>query len=126
LKLSASYFPELAELRTGLGIIQLEYVAMPGSLVVGTNELAFENRHQTNLSVYLVNAALPKSSAIQITRQTRNENQSTGRIEFTFQPPPADWSGAKQMILPLVVALIVLCVGAVMWRRQKRDSSKVS
>jgi hypothetical protein len=122
LKLTASEFPPPDELRTGFEIIQLEYAAAPGSLARGAHELVFENRHQTNLSVYLVNAALPKSSAIQITRQTRNENQSTGRIEFTFQPPPADWSSAKRIVLPLVVSFVVLCVGAVIWRRT-RDSA---
>jgi hypothetical protein len=126
LKLTASNFPPPDELRTGWGIIRLEYAAAPGPFTPGAHELAFENRHQSSLSVYLVNAALPKSSSIQITRQTRNENQITGRIDFTFQPPPAGSSGAKRIVLPLCVALVVLCAGAVIWWRRRRDSATVS
>ena len=38
------------------------------------------------MSVYLFNAAQPKSGTVQITRQKRNDNQSTGEIDFTFHP----------------------------------------
>jgi hypothetical protein len=124
LKLTASDFPPPDELRTGWGIIRLEYTAAPGSFEPGAHELYFENRHQTNFSVYLVNAALPKSSTIQITRQTRYENQSTGQIEFTFRPP-ADVSGAKRIVLPLGIALVGLCGGAVIWRRRTRDPATI-
>ena len=123
---TAFKFPEPAELRTGWGFIQLEFSATPGPLAPGPHELTLANGHQTNLSVYLINAALPKASAIQITRQTRNENQSAGRIDFTFQPPSADWSCAKRIVLPLGGALVVLCAGAVIWWRRKRDSATVS
>ena len=123
LKLTASNFPPPDELRTGWGIIQLEYAAAPGPFAPGLHELVFENRHQTNLSVYLVNAALPKSSAIQITRQTRNENQSTGRIEFTFHPPPAELSGAKRTVLLLLLALCAVAICAVKLRRRTPSAS---
>ena len=123
LKFTASGFPPPDELRTGLGIIRLEYAAAPGPFTPGAHELTFENRHQTNLSVYLVNAALPKSGTLQITRQKRNENQSTGRIEFIFQPLPADGSGAKRIVLPLAIALVVVCAGAVIWWRRMRSSA---
>jgi hypothetical protein len=36
--------------------------------------------------MYLLNAALPKSGAVRIDRQTRNANQSVGEIDFTVQP----------------------------------------
>jgi len=115
------------ELLIGWGIIRLEYTAAsPGQFAPGPHELAFENRHQTNLSVYLVNAALPKSNSISITRQTRNENQSTARIEFTFQPPAADRSIAKSLVSLLSVTLIVLGAGAAIWWKRGRNSKTVS
>jgi hypothetical protein len=83
-KLVSSEFPTLAELRSGSGIIQLEFTATPGPLDSGPHTVTLENRHQATISVYLFNAAHPKSAAIQITGQKRNENQSTGEIRFTI------------------------------------------
>jgi hypothetical protein len=86
LKVTTSEFPSPAELRTGSGIIKIEFSASPVQLKAGVHTLAFENRHRTGISDYLLNAALPKSAKVQITRQKRNDNQSSGEIEFTFRP----------------------------------------
>ena len=56
LKLTASDFPEPTELRTGLGIIQMEFSVKPSSLAAGVHKLTLENRHLPGLSVYLFNA----------------------------------------------------------------------
>jgi hypothetical protein len=88
LKLITSYLPGPAELRTGLGFIQMEFSATPGRLAAGAHTLTIENRHLASLSVYLVNAAQPASASLQITRQIRNENQSVSEIQFKFQPLP--------------------------------------
>jgi len=82
LKCTASYFPGVDELKTGWGFIQVEFSAAPGPLAPGAHSLTIENRHSPKLSAYLVNAAQPVSASIQITKQTRNENQSTGEIQF--------------------------------------------
>ena len=84
LKLIASEFPALIELRSGLGIIQMEFFAKYEPLPKGGHKLAFDNQHLPAVSVYLLNAAQPKSRAIQITRQKRNDNQHAGEIEFDF------------------------------------------
>jgi hypothetical protein len=91
LKTTASYFPGPAELRTGWGFIQLEFSATAGKLSAGLHSITIENRHLRGVSVYLVNAAQPASGSVQIMKQTRNENQTTGEIEFTFQPPRAKY-----------------------------------
>jgi hypothetical protein len=88
LQLTRSFFPEPAELRTGWGFIQMEFSAAPGRIAAGAHTLTIENRHLPGASVYLVNAAQPASGSVQIIKQTRNENQSAGEIQFTFQPPP--------------------------------------
>jgi hypothetical protein len=85
LKCTASYFPGLAELRTGWGFIQIEFSGTTGQLAAGAHKLTIENRHLPKLSVYLINAAQPISASIQVTKQTRNENQSTGEIQFTVK-----------------------------------------
>ena len=90
-KLTASSFSPPAELRSGSGMMQMEFSAAPGSLSPGQHRLTVLNHHLPKVSVYLFNAAQPdfftagssKSKAIEITAQKRNENQSAGEIEFT-------------------------------------------
>jgi hypothetical protein len=91
LKLSASEFVEPADLRTGSGTIQMEFSAIFGPLAAGPHKLTLDNRHLTAISVYLINAAQPRFATVQITRQKRNENQSSGEIEFYLSSvPPKD------------------------------------
>ena len=82
LKVTASDFIAPAELRTGSGIIQMEFSAILGQLATAPHKLTLENRHLTAMSVYLINAAQPRFATVQITRQKRNPNQSAGEIEF--------------------------------------------
>ncbi|HWW00278.1 MAG TPA: hypothetical protein VNZ64_11325 [Candidatus Acidoferrum sp.] len=83
LKLTSSNFPAPTELRTGCGVIQIEFSATIAPLPAGAHRLILKNRHLRALSVYLFNAAQPRSSSVHVTRQKRNDNQSTGEIEFT-------------------------------------------
>jgi len=82
--LISSRFPTPKELRTGWGIIQMEFTATIGPLARGHHRLTLKNRHLRSLSVYLFNAAPPSSGSTHIIRQTRNRTQSTGEIEFTI------------------------------------------
>ncbi|HWL73001.1 MAG TPA: hypothetical protein VNQ74_03930 [Burkholderiaceae bacterium] len=86
LKLIGSDFVPPAELRTGAGTMQMEFSAISGLLATGPHKLSLDNRHLTTISVYLINAVQPRFATVQITRQKRNQNQSAGEIEFTFQP----------------------------------------
>jgi len=97
LKLTASEFVPPEELRTGSGIIQMEFSAISGPLAAGPHRLTLENQHLTTISVYLINAAQPRFATVQITRQKRNKNQSAGEIEFTIHPfrPKIGVSGAR-------------------------------
>ena len=85
LKLTASNFPAPAELRTGWAVIQMQFSLVLGPLAAGPHRLSLDNRHLSNMSVYLLNAAQPRSDSVQITRQTRNKNQSAGEIEFSIE-----------------------------------------
>jgi hypothetical protein len=90
LKLTGSSFPALPELRTGWGFMQVEFSTPVGPLSPGPHKLEVKNRHLPRLSVYLFNAAQPSSSSVQVTRQKRNKNQSTGEIEFAIHLPPKE------------------------------------
>ena len=83
LKITRVNFPQLTELRTGWGIIQIELCATVRPLAAGPHRLTLQNRHLPGISVFLFNAAQPKSASVRITAQKRNENQSSGEIEFT-------------------------------------------
>lgn len=87
LQLTASNIPELAELRTGNGIIQMEFSITSGSFSGGNHTLTVENRHFDSMGVYLFNAARPQSTSIHIAKQNRNANQSRGEIEFEYAAP---------------------------------------
>jgi hypothetical protein len=110
LKPTASFFPESDELRSGMGIIQIEYSAATGPLAAGAHKLTIENRHLPGVSVYLVNAAQPVSTAIQITKQTRNEKQSVGEVQFSFHPPPSSFK-AVNLIALLLILLVSVSTG---------------
>ncbi len=104
LKIEACNFPDTNELRTGWGIIQVEFSAKIDSLAGGSHRLEFDNRHQPAASVYLFNATQPSSEDfILITQQNRNKTQSHGEIIFDHYVP-------KHMspVVPLLLALFVI------------------
>lgn len=113
LKLTESNIPELAELRTGHGIIQLEFSITPGSFTAGPHRLSFENRHFNSFGVYLFNAARPQFASIQIARQNRNSNQSAGEIEFAYNAPSHSSTATGFVALSAVILLVMV---AAVWR----------
>lgn len=121
LKLAALNFPEPAEMRTGWGIIQLEYSLTTGSLAGGPHKLAFNNRHHPVASAYLLNAGRPESAAVKITGQRRNEDQSSGEIDFDFQPS-AGGGGIAGIFVPVAGVIALLLVGV--WGRRRRQSGR--
>jgi hypothetical protein len=107
LTLTASQFPEVDEMRSGFGIIQLEFTATPATLEGGAHQISFENHHQPSASVYLFNATKPKSDAVKIIRQTRNRNQSQGEISFSYQSP-VKASNTPGIIVAVVASLVAV------------------
>jgi hypothetical protein len=114
---TALSIPAPAELESGSGIIQVEFSIAPVAVSAGRHQLQIENRHLPAMSVYLLNAAQPRSQSIQITRQQRNLNQSTGEIEFSVNQP-AHASGIAGLVA-LVASLFIGVIGG-LWRTRKR------
>lgn len=83
LELRTFRFPDWDAIRSGNGTIQIEAQAKVPAWTDGTHGLRFENRHLTNLSVYVVAALQPEGGRIAIGRQHRNENQSAVDIRLT-------------------------------------------
>jgi hypothetical protein len=79
-------FPTLEDVRKGMGVIRLKATVRIGSLPAGKHVLTLTNSHLSAISVYLVNALVPKDRAIKITKQTRDELQKNYRLEFSVSP----------------------------------------
>jgi hypothetical protein len=81
LRLASVSFPTVDEMEQGVGEIQLDFTAeLPrGS---ASRRLSFENRHRSDIAVYLVNCLAPRDKAIHISAQSRNENQSFYQLDF--------------------------------------------
>jgi hypothetical protein len=89
LSLVDASFPSLPEVKDGLGVIRIKANAPVGQLAAGKHTLTLTNAHLPAISVYLVNALVPKADAIEITKQTRDELQKNYRLEFRVSLPPS-------------------------------------
>jgi len=79
-------FPALHEIKEGLGVIRIKVTASVEQLTAGRHILSITNAHLPAISVYLVNALVPKNRAIKIGKQTRDELQKYYRLEFRMSP----------------------------------------
>ena len=86
LSLADASFPALHEVKGGTGVIRIKATASVGELSVGSHVFSLTNAHQPEISVYLVNALVPKDRTIKITKQTRDELQKGYRLEFGVKP----------------------------------------
>jgi len=87
--LVAQKFPTIEEMREGLGEIQIEFsVELAGG--GAKRKIIFANRHESGMSVYLVNCLVPRDPEIRIVAQSRNENQSVYELDYA-----ANVSGAN-------------------------------
>lgn len=108
LTVAAFDMPAPVELRTGSGVIRTEFSLAPGPVAAGAHRLTLENRHFPACGAYLVNATRPKSAAVRITRQHRNDNQSVAEIDFTVHPSAS--LPATEMIASAAALLVVATV----------------
>jgi HupE / UreJ protein len=74
-------FPNVEEMREGLGQIQIEFAAdLPRG---GPNRrLVFENHYQNRIAAYLVNCLVPSDLNIRVVEQKRNEDQSFYQLDY--------------------------------------------
>lgn len=101
LVLRSCAFPDVADMRQGVGEIALEFEGRipPGG---SRRTLVFENHHLPAISIYLANCLVPADPGIRITAQHRNYVQSKYRVDYEQaelpaasspgqSPPPASW-----------------------------------
>lgn len=80
-KLVSVDFPQVEEMKEGLGEIQIAFnVALPSG---GSNRtIVFENHHQSRIAAYLVNCLTPRDRNIRVLAQNRNEDQSFYQLDY--------------------------------------------
>jgi nickel/cobalt exporter len=114
LALTGAQFPSRREISEGIGAIRLDLVAEVAPDAAGEHQLFFRNDHLPELGVYLVNALVPTSEAIKISKQQRDEMQHELRVDFGVLPAAAQtwprWTGV--LLLGLCLALLLP-----QWRR---------
>src|SRR5262249_4201094 len=91
-RLQTVSFP-LADTKEGLGEIHIEFAA---DLPAGGPRRTFviENRHQTAISVYLMNCLAPQDTNIRLVAQSRNQTQSFYRVDYEQSRPEPDLSSS--------------------------------
>ncbi|HTH49234.1 MAG TPA: hypothetical protein VMB21_17090 [Candidatus Limnocylindria bacterium] len=123
LALTGTSFPPIADLQAGVGIIRLNLRGPLAGLAPGSHQLDFTNRHRTNLSVYLVNALLPETAEIAITRQTRDYLQNAIRLDYTMTASGAMANRPRRSPLPALIFAGTAAAVALGWRlRHGRES----
>jgi hypothetical protein len=88
---SASTFPAMQALRTGVGTIQLRLAAAVPTLRPGVHRLALRNDHLPAVSAYLANALVPASDLVDVTNQRRDHNQRALDIDYVLREKPRTW-----------------------------------
>jgi hypothetical protein len=68
-------------MRAGTGTIQLR-AAAAGRYPDGHRILQFTNNHQPDISVYMVNALMPRSEGVAVLAQVRDPRQRSARLEY--------------------------------------------
>lgn len=74
-------FPDVGDMKEGRGEIRIALTAgIPRG--GGQRTVTIENRHLPGISVYQVNALVPRDPEVRIVRQSRNYTQSQYEVEF--------------------------------------------
>ncbi|HEY3840550.1 MAG TPA: hypothetical protein VGL72_28455 [Bryobacteraceae bacterium] len=115
-------FPDVREMKEGLGQIQIELAAEPpaGGL---HRSLVFENRHHARIAAYLVNCLVPRDPDIRITTQNRNYEQSSYRVDYDQAGAPVTslspaWLSSGSSWLA-GMALLFLTRFILVWRQRR-------
>jgi hypothetical protein len=82
LALESVEVPSVAELRQGVGTMQLSVAGTIGGARPGTRHVRFTNRHQPAMSVYLANALLSADRDVQVVAQRRDHRQQQIDVEY--------------------------------------------
>lgn len=120
LRLVSSRFPEMAEMREGLGAIRLEMTADLRPSWSAKRRLRFENHHQKQIAAYLANSLVPEDPALRITAQSRDFPQSVYLVDLVDSGRRPRLSSFSLMPAWIWAILLLLAARiAILWRRRR-------
>lgn len=109
LALTGVQFPSRREMNEGIGAIRLDLAAEAALGTAGEHQLSFRNDHLPELGVYLANALVPPTDAIEITGQQRDALQHGLQVNFRVLSADARagprWTG--MLLFGLCLALLL-------------------
>jgi hypothetical protein len=114
LALTKVEFPTRREMNEGVGAIRLDLTAEAELLAAGEHQLSFRNHHLSELSVYLSNALVPRTDAIEITGQQRDALQRELQVNFLVLSPDAR---AWPRRIGVLMFGIFLALSLTQWKR---------
>ncbi|HTI69088.1 MAG TPA: hypothetical protein VMF06_03940 [Candidatus Limnocylindria bacterium] len=136
LVLQSSHFPLVGAMKEGFGLIELEARAHLPELPAGDHVLHLQNRHLTNISVYLANALVPDTTEVLIQKQRRDLRQTELFIDYTLVPtaartplsttleiPDQKGSSVARRYLPAILMITGLFIVG-LWARRARGGSQ--
>ena len=124
----SSTFAAVGALKEGRGDIVIDFdAALPAG--ASSRKLILENRHQRQLSVYLVNALVPTDTSIRIAEQIRSTEQSYYRLDFENAAAPRPVAFHAQLLFTnsiiTISALLALASLIAFARRNARAIASV-
>ena len=92
--------PSEEEILTGVGVLRMRASAAMPALREGQHLLRFGNSYRQDISVYLVNALIPRDDRFRITGQRRDSLQRQFDMDFVVTPETAGFDSVA--LLPLL------------------------
>jgi hypothetical protein len=127
-RVTATSFPAVEAIRTGVGTIRIEIVAVTSQTAAGAHHLHFRNAHRGDISVYLANALVPADDRVRIGDQQRDADQRTLDVSYALANPSDGlnagairrYGDSRMAFLLIVFAAIV--IGFLVWLTRRRGA----
>jgi len=105
LSLDTYSIPSLKDMRHGEGVLRLRATARTPIASAGHHQLAFANKHRSDIGVYLINALIPADNRIRITGQTRDMLQHEFKMDYAVSESEREPELAA--VIPPILGLLL-------------------
>jgi len=109
-------FPTIDEIRTGEGVIRLEFDGRLPALAPGAHHLRYHDSLHPEISVYLANALVPETDRVDIRGQRRDVDQRDLVIDYVLD---ANQTTGARAWYAISIAGVLFAIAS-LWRRSRR------